>query len=412
MALTGIITEFNPFHLGHVVPIAAARAAMDGAGAVVCIMSGNCVQRGDLAIFHKLARAEAAVRSGADLVVELPASYVVSSAERFAEGGVALLAAMGQPDTRLAFGCETVDGDRLIAAARALDSPAVQARIKAAMGQGLSYGAACQSALDCEGEVGAPLRTPNNLLGIEYLRAIHRLSADIRPLPVERQGAAHDSGAPAEGYASATHLRSLIHPVGANCVRSLSEDPWVYMPTTAADIFQRELAQGRGPAGLGRLEAVVLSLLRLRKPPEEGYLDDSEGLSTRITGLAREVGSLLELLEQTKTKRYHLSRIRRLVLTMCLGLAPGHRPKMPPYIRVLAANQRGQVLLRRMTKTARLPILSRPGEAKRLGFAAAQMMETEAAVTDLQALCFQGHDSRGGSEWRTVPRLIEGKSDF
>ena len=411
MPITAIISEFNPFHLGHAVPITAARAAMDGGGAVVCIMSGNCVQRGDLAIFHKTARAEAAIQAGVDLVVELPAPYVLSSAERFAGGGVALLAAMGQSDTRLAFGCETADEGALLAIARALDSPAVQAEIKARMGEGLPYGAACQAALDSVGaglsrpsaDVGALLRTPNNLLGIEYLRAINRLGAPIMPLPVQRRGVSHDSQAPSEGYASATYLRGLLHNAGD----AAPVVPWAYMPRGAEEIFRRECAEGRGPASLERLEAAVLTLLRLKVPPTEGYLDDSEGLSTRIKTIAGEVGSLRELLEMAKTKRYHLSRIRRLTLAMCLGLTPAHRPETPPYIRVLAANQTGTDLLRTMTKTAHLPILSRPGEVKKMGRAALQLLTIESAVTDMQALCFRGADRKGGKEWKTFLSLSE-----
>jgi len=156
----------------------------------------------------------------------------------------------------------------------------------------------------------------------------------------------------------------------------------------------------------------VLSLLRLQEPPSEGYLDDSEGLAARIRGMAREVGSLAELSERAKTKRYHLSRIRRLILAMCLGLTPAHRPRTPPYIRILAANEAGQALLRRMAKGAKLPLVSRPGEVKRLGPAAAQMMEKESAVTDLQALCFEGPARRGGGEWRMVPHFVAGQTIF
>ena len=314
---------------------------------------------------------------------------------------MALLAALGegQSDTRLAFGCETADLDGLTAAAALLDTPEVQSRIKAGMGEGLAYGAACQAALDAEGELGALLKTPNNLLGIAYLRAIRRLGVDITALPVMRRGVDHDSQTPIEGYASATHLRGLLHAPS-------SDVPWPYMPSVAAEIFQRELAQGRGPASLEQLEATVLTLLRLRKPPEGGYLDDSEGLSIRIAAVAARVGSLCELLEQAKTKRYHLSRIRRLVLAMCLGLRPAHRPQIPPYLRVLAANQTGMALLRGAAKTASLPILSRPGGVKHLGPAAEEIMAKEAAVTDLMALCFEGPARIGGGEWRTVPYVV------
>ncbi|MCL2587968.1 MAG: nucleotidyltransferase family protein, partial [Oscillospiraceae bacterium] len=337
--------------------------------------------------------------AGADLVVELPLPYVLGSAERFAMGGIAILAAVGAERTYLAFGCETPDTEALIATARTLDSPEVQAKIKAGMGAGLSYGAACQAACDTP-----LLQTPNDLLGIAYIRAIHRLGVDIKPLPVKRLGVAHDSDVPADGYASATYIRKLLQ--GGGDFATSRSSPWPFLPATAADIFARELAEGRGPASLERLEDTVLALLRLRETPVTGYLDDSEGLSNRIIGAAAGVGSFAELLEEVKTKRYHLSRIRRLILGMCLGLTPSHRPEVPPYIRVLAANQVGQSLLRQMSKTGGLPVITRAAEANKLGAVAAEIMQKEAAVTDLQALCFSGEARKGGSEWRTTPHIV------
>jgi len=395
MKVAGIIAEFNPFHKGHTLPIIEAHRVMGKDGYVVCIMSGNCVQRGDLAVFRKKARAEAAILCGADLVIELPAPYVLGSAEKFARGGIALLASLGASDLYLAFGSETADGTALAGIARELDLSEIQAKIASGMREGFSYGTACQRALKETGEHASLLQTPNNLLAIEYLRAIHRLGADIKPLPVKRQGVAHDSETPHEGYASASHLRTLLH-------EGKAEEAWAYMPEEATELFRRELDQGRGPVGIGQLEQTILTLLRLRREPEGGYLDDSEGLSRRIHNIVAEVATLEELLEETKTKRYHLSRIRRLILSMCLGLSPADRPEIPPYIRPIAASQKGQALLRQMTKTATRPILSRGGEVKKLGREAQRIFESESAVTDLQALCFQNiTHRRGGSEWKT-----------
>ena len=401
MTVTGIISEFNPFHRGHEVPIEKARAEMGGHGAVVCIMSGNCVQRGDLAIFHKHARAKAAIQGGADLVVELPAPYVLSSAEPFALGGVSILAAMGFPDTRLAFGCEDADLEGLTAAARLLAAPETQVKIAAGMKNGLSYGSASQAAVEGQNNAGALLQKPNNLLAIAYLRAIHRLNASITPLPTVRKGAAHDSFTPADTYASASYFRELIYRG-----KDEAEAAWTYVSPQSADVFKRELAQGRGPAALSRLENAVLSLLRHSTPPQEGYLDDSEGLSRRIVNMAEKAGSLAELYSLAKTKRYHLSRIRRLILNICLGMSQADRPEIPPYIKVLAANEIGRRLIRKMAKSATLPVITLPGQVKKLGGAALNLLQRESAVTDFQALCFRNPaERRGGSEWRCRPYL-------
>ena len=409
MAVTGIISEFNPFHRGHVVPIAAARAEMGNHGALVCIMSGNCVQRGDLAIFHKGARAKAAIHGGADLVVELPAPYVLSSAESFARGGVAILAAMGLPGTRLAFGCEDANLEGLIQAARILDAPETQSKIAAGMKTGLSYGKASQAALDAQcphaqpAEVGFLLKKPNNLLAMAYIRAIHRLGAPIAPLPVPRLGVNHHSLTPEGAYASATYLREQIHR-GADGNDSL----WDYMPPEAAAIFREELARGRGPASLHRLESAILSLLRHSAPPQEGYLDDSEGLSQRICNMAEKAGTLAELLSLVKTKRYHLSRIRRLIFNICLQMTPSDRPETPPYIKVLAANETGRALIRQMAKSASLPVITRPGQVKTLGAEVNRLFQKERAVTDFLSLCFhRPEERRGGSEWTYRPYLSQ-----
>ena len=394
MKVAGIIAEFNPFHKGHTLPIIEARSVVGETGYIVCIMSGNCVQRGDLAVFHKKARAQAAICCGVDLVIELPAPYVLGSAEKFARGGIALLASHGMEDTYLAFGCETADAAALDKVAGELDTPEIGAKIKAGMAEGLSYGTACQRALESADIQADLLQTPNNLLAIEYLRAIHRLGADITPLPIKRQGVAHDSETVQDGYASASHLRTLLHEGSA-------EQVWDYMPQAAAEVFRQELIQGCGPVGAKQLEQTILTLLRLNRAPDGGYLDDSEGLSRRIINVAAQAATLEELLQGVKTKRYHLSRIRRLILGMCLGLSLTDRPETPPYIRPLAASERGQTLLRQLTKTAALPILSRAGQVKKLDGVARRMFAIESAVTDLQALCFSAAEHRhGGNEWR------------
>lgn len=397
MKIAGIIAEFNPFHRGHEIPIAAARALVKD-GAVVCIMSGNCVQRGDLAVFRKSARAEAAVRAGADLVLELPAPYVLASAERFARGGIALLAAMGIPDISLVFAAETPSADTLATVANCLDEPLTQAAIRQEMMRGIPYGAACQAAVEQQlgAEDSAAMREPNNLLGIEYIRAILHFGAAISPVPIRRQAVGHHSRAEHAGYAAATHIRSLLLQDG---------DGWSYMPHKAVELFRRECKAGRGPVTLTQIETAVLALLR-RKPPVD-VLDDSEGLSQRIWKMAGQAGSLDELISLAKTKRYHEARIRRMILSMCLGLHTDDRPEIPPYMKILAANQTGRHLIRQITKTANIPVITRHAQTKKLSDVAVRLGVIESSVTDLQALCFQRLEVRaGGSEWRVGAKII------
>ena len=207
MEIIGIIGEFDPFHRGHAHLIARARAAFPGSP-VVCAMSGPFTQRGGAAVASKYARAEMALRCGADLIVELPVQWAAASAERFARGGVALLAAAGA--TRLAFGSEAGALSGLAQAAAALDSDGFSQVLQPYLKEGLSFASARQKALGAlVGPACVVLETPNNLLGIEYLRAIRSLAPEMEPFTVPRVGAAHHSTAEQAGFRSATALRSL-----------------------------------------------------------------------------------------------------------------------------------------------------------------------------------------------------------
>ena len=206
MNAIGIICEYNPFHLGHARMLEGLRRQYDAP--LVCAMSGNFVQRGDAAVAHKHARGEMAVRCGADLVLELPTPWAMASAERFADGGVALLTSTGVV-SHLAFGSECGDLTALQAAEAALSRPELMPRIRQLLAQGMAYAPARQQAAE---ELGAPprmLSRPNDILAIEYLKALRRQKAPMEPLAVLRQGAGHD-GTPSGDTASASYLRTLL----------------------------------------------------------------------------------------------------------------------------------------------------------------------------------------------------------
>jgi len=205
--ITGIICEYNPFHKGHAYQIAAAKEKSDAP--VVCVMSGNFVQRGDAAVFRKQVRAEAALMSGADLVLELPTPWAAGSVGHFACGAVHILASTGLPVT-LCFGSESGDVAALERAAGILLSADADALTGKYLEKGLSYAEAQQKAADeLLGDESALLKTPNNLLGIEYLKAAKALNANITPLTVLRKGPAHNGGEE-DGFASASLLRSML----------------------------------------------------------------------------------------------------------------------------------------------------------------------------------------------------------
>ena len=188
MKITGVICEYNPFHLGHAYQLAQARELCGGDTAVVCVMSGDFVQRGEPAIVGKHARAEMAVLGGADIVFELPLPWAIGSAERFASGGVALLDAVGADF--ISFGCECPDAERLLALATAARSEEVSLRIRRELGSGVSYAAAREKALrGALGDEALLLREPNNILAVEYLKAMLASGSKMVPLAVPRFGA-------------------------------------------------------------------------------------------------------------------------------------------------------------------------------------------------------------------------------
>ena len=204
MTAAGIVAEYNPFHRGHAFHLARTKEALGPDGAAVCVMSGHWVQRGDCALADKWTRSALALAGGADLVIELPTPWAMASAEAFARGAVGLLAATGVVDV-LSFGSEDGDLSPLQAAATALDGRDYPRKLREALSRGLSFPAARQEAAGCP-----CLSTPNNNLGVEYLRALNALGNSITPMTVARRGAGHDSTGHVDGFASASAIRALL----------------------------------------------------------------------------------------------------------------------------------------------------------------------------------------------------------
>ena len=375
MNVAGIVAEYDPFHAGHAYHIAETRRRL-GECAVAAVMSGNFVQRGTCAIFDKWRRARAALEGGADLVLELPTVYAVSSAEGFARGAVGILAAAGAV-THLSFGSECGDVDRLRQVAACLDSEVYQAGLRRFLDEGMPF-AACRQAV-VRGILGKDLSDllsqPNNNLGIEYIRALNAMDSAIRPITVRRAGAAHDGGDHPD-YPSASFLRGEIRSG-----RLPAEDP----------------------ADLRHCERAVLVRLRTMRAADWTALPDSgewEGLPQRLERAGRQCRTLEEFYDLAKTKRYAHARIRRLALWAFLGLRAEDRPAAPPYLRVLGFNDRGREVLREMKRCAGLPIITKPAHGRGL-----PLLELEAKCTDLYQLCREVPGACG-LEWTTGPAAI------
>lgn len=327
MKITGIICEYNPLHLGHARQLALLRQQTPDAG-IVCLMSGNYVQRGAPAIFDKAHRAAAAIDCGADLVLELPVTACVSSAEGFASEGVRILSGFCHS---LSFGAETPETDRLMDTAQALLSEAFPALLQQELSSGCSFPVARQKAIEAMGLDVTALSLPNNILAIEYCKAILSQKSHMKPEPIFRPGDYHDS-VPDKDAPSATSLRQLI----------TSGLPWLsYVPNSAEAHF-RDTAVHTTANG----ERAVLARLRTMTDEEfEALPYGSEGLWRKLMKNARSLSTLEQILQATKSKRYARSRLDRMVLCALLGLSAQDLQKSAPYVRVLALNDRGRQIL-------------------------------------------------------------------
>ena len=258
MDAIGVVGEFNPFHLGHFQHFEQSRKQLGGDVPVVCVMSGDFVQRGSPAAFDKHARAEAAVKCGADLVFELPLPWCIASAERFASGAVGLLDALGFV-THLSFGSECGDLAPLTALALAAAEPENIEKIKTRLTEGMSFAAAREMVLnETLGAEARLLETPNNLLGVEYLKALFALRSAMKPMTTLRAQTQHD--AESDGpMRSASQLRAMMEA---------GESIEGYVPAAARPMPREQMDKGRGPVTMAKLEQGILARLRMLTPDD------------------------------------------------------------------------------------------------------------------------------------------------
>ncbi len=325
MSITGIICEYNPFHKGHQKQIDYLRAQ---GHSVVCLMSGNFVQRGHPAIFNKMARASAAVACGADLVLELPVQYALSSAEGFAGGGVEILSRLCD---FLCFGAETADETTLMNTAKTLLTQDFSEKLRLQLDKGLSFPAARAEALAMLGVDKNIVETPNNILAVEYCKAILSQNSPLTPLPIHRVGSYHDSTADDENP-SATALRILIQ----------NGQKWAdFVPKPA--FFEQEVARVHT---IEYGEKAILARLHTMTDAEfEALPYGSEGLWRKLMHASRKCTTLEEIIAETKSKRYTRTRIDRMILCAFLELTAEIMAFPAPYCRVLAFNDTGREIL-------------------------------------------------------------------
>lgn len=394
MKLIGIVAEYNPFHNGHRFQIDESRAIVGRDCAVVCVMSGDFVQRGEVAIFRKHARAEAAVKCGADLVIELPAPWALASAERFAHGSVGLLGELGCIDY-LSFGSECGDLNVLNALSVAVTDPEIDKRIREELGEGVSYAAARQRAVQTEyGDIAAYLESPNNILAVEYLKAINDLHLRMEPITITREGSEHDGPG-----GSASDIRTRLKS---------KQSITAFVPREAKKIYKREIKCGRGPVFMEELEDAMISRFRMLDEDAFNSLPDaSEGLGNRLYTAAHEESTLDGILSMAKTKRYAMSRIRRMCMCAAIGITADDAAGLPPYARVLAANDKGRQALRLIDEKTTVPVITKPASVQDLSEHCRRVFEITSRAHDLYVMGYEVKaERRGGDDYRTSPVIV------
>ena len=375
---TAIICECSPFHNGHQYLFRTARLLTGEEN--IAIMSGSFTQRGEVAVTDKFTRAGALIRGGADLVLELPAAFAVANAQRFAEGGVRIAKSFACVNT-LAFGCETEDIGVLRTAANALRSERVNSLIAEEMQAGGYYPRALQSAVEkvYGSDAAAAVSSPNNILAVEYIRALE--GSGIAPLPIKRKGVSHDSGTPSGNFASASQIRAMLRN---------GEDVSRFVPEAPQKITYPE-----------RLDAAVLYRLRtmtageLRRVPDVG-----EGLENRILEAAGQSGSVEELLQRVKTKRYTHARLRRIITCAFLGITEELQNTPADYARVLGMTDWGAGLL----CSCRCEIVTSAAKSLRENAEIAPFLRLDIRAGDLAALAYDPAQPSGSDYCTRIVR--------
>ena len=372
MKVCGIVAEYNPLHSGHKFHIDKSKE-LTGADGIIAVMSGSFTQRGDAASFDKWTRAKSAVMAGANLVVELPFCFACAPAEIFAGGAIRLLENIGCHF--VSFGSETGDIEKLKEMASAQET-----KISHYLAEGKNYSSAIAAASGTD-------FTPNDILAIEYLKAIDKYNLKITPLTVKREGGGYDSENPDEEYISAKGCRKLIAEKDFDTLKK-------YMP--AFEIYKSALEDGKytNPDILGTLLAGLIRTGRIDLA-NAAYV--SEGIENRIAKAAQEYGTLNDIVSAVKTKRYTHTRIMRIISCMMTGLTKDRLDSFVStgarYIRILAAYETGTKLMKEIKKNSPLEIITNLGGAQ-----IDEMLSFDIAATDLQALAMINKDRRKANE--------------
>jgi predicted nucleotidyltransferase len=358
MQAVGVIVEYNPFHNGHKWHIDAAKKR-SGCPFVIGVMSGNFVQRGEPAIFDKWKRAEMAIHGGVDLIIELPTVFAVRSAQYFATGSIRLLQSLGIV-SHICFGAEHADLTILKKIAGATDDLKTINDMHTSLRLGNTYAAALGQSLEKQYGLSPDLITSsNNILAIEYLRAIKKFAPAQIPIVVTRQHSKYNDRCITTPFASATSIRQAIIKN-----MKITDELKLALPDTTLHILHNILAEKRGPVTLSNLSTMILAQLRTTSLKKLEQLPNvSEGLHYKIRDSSLKAANIQQLFSLLKSKRYTYTRLQRIIIHALLGTTQSQLVSFdeqgPQYARILAFNQNGRSLLKHINQSSTIPVITK-----------------------------------------------------
>jgi len=371
MKTVAIITEYNPFHNGHQYQIDRVREIFGADTAIIAIMSSCFTQRGEAAIADKGIRSRAAVDCGVNLVLELPFPYSAASAEFFASAGVHIASRLRVVDY-LVFGTEANGLEELYEIAEGFLSPELDSKLEALRADEdngtLGYPALlCKAYYEIFGkDISALASSPNNILAIEYIKALLRTASTVKPYAIKREGAGYDDEMlVGESLQSASAIR--------NELKNSAYSALDYVPDSAKTIYLKAIAEGKMPSDIARLDTAFISHFRLNPSNTRlDFHDSNGGLYNRILDKSRDAESISSLTAAASTKKYTTARIRRAILFSYFGVTSSEVRTMPEYTQVLAADTVGCALLKRIKKMSDFCILTKPSSVGLSGLALKQ----------------------------------------
>ncbi|MCC5911988.1 MAG: nucleotidyltransferase [Clostridiaceae bacterium] len=393
MKVLGLITEYNPFHNGHLYHLKKSKEVTNSTH-TIAIMSGNFLQRGEPALVNKWERGKMAVEAGVDLVVELPTAYACSTAEFFAYGSVSLLNNLGIVDS-LCFGSEhgSIPLLNTIADILLLSPKIFQSSLKTFLDQGTPFAIARSRAVveylkDSDRDIDLKtiadiMHSPNNILSIEYIKSLKTLKSEIIPYTITRIKADYHSRDITNSISSATAIREALHK--GTTLKDLKR----VMPLTSYEILHKSLDNGLMPIFKEDFEKALLTILRREDPKEFlNYFDVVEGLENKIYHCSQTTSSIEELYHCIKSKRYTLTRIQRICMHILINLKKQdllyfNQEGGPQYARVLAFNNKGREILKACKSTSKLPIVTKVSNFTPHNKAAEKMLDQDIKATNI-----------------------------